>query len=149
MNKKLSFLQIVCIIGVLFTSFAFVQCGSKGTSTSDKKEAEKDSIVNEEIRKIADGYNKQCPVKIDDITRLDNCTVLPGRVFLYNYTISKEDEFELKKSGQEGIDNIKNMIRSTPALAVLRQHEVTFRYLYKDKAGRVIYSFDIVPEDYK
>ncbi len=106
---------------------------------------------------VAEG-NKQCPMQIDNETRLDSITH-PGKgllEYLYTVNFSKEDLVANAVNIDEIASTMKTMtvanLKNTTdkALkAILKFGTVTFRYTYYDKNKEQLFSFDITPEDYK
>jgi len=137
MKTRSFFKQISCVILVLSLSFSFIQCGGK------------DKIVEKALQMTSEQLNKQCPMMIDAITRLDNTAVFPGKVLMYNYTIIDTSNFNEDQMKEVGIPFIKNTVKTNPQMEELRKLEVTFKYQYKDNEGKVILSFDVTPNDYK
>jgi len=94
--------------------------------------------------------NKKCPMMVDKITRLDNTVLLPGKVFQYNYTIISLDKSEIDtnqfKKGME--TNIINLVKTSPELKYIREHEGILVYNYKDKNGKFIVAVYATPDKY-
>lgn len=103
----------------------------------------------EAIQIACNEINKNCPVFLDEITRMDNAVALTNTI-QYNYTlmgidyddIDTEDWFSLKQ-------HILQNIRLSDEMAALRDNDVTFIYNYKDDYGEVMKKFTIYPSDYK
>lgn len=111
----------------------------------------KDTVIKALLDKTANDLNKTCPMMVDSETRLDNVTVLPGKVFQYNYTIvnyvkDSLDPVALQASLQP---NMLNQIKTNPDLKLFRDNEVTLAYNYVDKNGIFLLKMNFGPKDYK
>lgn len=88
---------------------------------------------------------------VDSETRLDNTSVMPNNTFQYNYTLinvdkSMIDTIEFKKILEP---TILNAIKTNPETAYQRDHNVTIKYCYKDKAGNYLCTILMSPDQYK
>jgi hypothetical protein len=111
----------------------------------------KEPPFEEEMQKIAQGINKQCPMMIDQTTRLDNVMALPNTTFQYNYTLLNVEAgaADTESMKQYITPRIINNIKSNPDLAPQRQHKVTMSYLYKDKGGTSLFRVVVTPDMYQ
>lgn len=126
--------QILPLIIVAAILLLFTQCTDK---------------VQKAIENNAKELNGQCPLEVDEITRLDSCSPLP-HTLKYNYT--------LKLNTVETMDTNIYKERLTPALLYkiqtnnllndLKKNKVSFIYSYKDKNGRQVANITILPDDY-
>lgn len=100
------------------------------------------------MEKEAATINTQCPVMLDEITRLDGCEVLPPKTFRYNYTslASNNSDTILMKGRIEPqmINNIKNQAVMEP----YRKEGIIFQYFYKDQSGNYLFRINIGPDEY-
>jgi hypothetical protein len=149
-NRVLIVLGVVVGIVVLVLAFnAGKELFSKKNST-DKELTSKQSDFDKVLIQTSNEINKSCPILVDQETRLDNTTVLPGKTLIYNYTL-----LNLEKS-QISVDTIKkyvvptilNLVRTSPDMKIFRENETTFKYLYKDKIGAFVYELTVTPEMY-
>lgn len=111
----------------------------------------KDTVIKALLDKTANELNKTCPMMVDSETRLDNATVLPGKVFQYNYTIINyvKDSIDPVSFEQSLRPNMLNQIKTNPELKLFRDNEVTLAYSYVDKNGVFIIKMSFTPADYK
>lgn len=94
--------------------------------------------------------NKNCPLMVDNQTRLENMVALHERVVQYNYTFIKlnRNEINLKELEKSLAPQVKNNVRTNPGLREFRDLKVTFVYDYKDKLGNHVFNFSISPNEY-
>ena len=99
---------------------------------------------------LANEINKTCPMMVDNFTRLDNTTVLPDKVFQYNYTLTTTLKSEVDTSifGKIKLNAISNA-RTNPDMKDIRDNDLTLSYYYKDKNGVFISKFNVTPNEYK
>ena len=99
---------------------------------------------------LANEINKTCPMMVDNYTRLDNTTVLPDKVFQYNYTLTTTLKSEVDTSifGKIKLNAISNA-RTNPDMKDIRDNDLTLSYYYKDKNGVFISKFNVTPNEYK
>lgn len=99
----------------------------------------------------ASEINKNCPMMLDEETRLDNTLALPDKVFQYNYTLvnwGKEDidTLEFKKIMEP---QILNITKTNPQLEIIRKNEASLNYYYKDRDGKYVCTISVTPDLYK
>lgn len=128
--------QSLVLSFVLFLSLTFIQCGSKD------KEVEKALVT------VVDAINKQCPITVDQITRLDKCEA-KGKELTYYYTITDTSMFDAKQFEEIGVPTIKEALKSNPQVALFREYNVVIKYKYSDKDGKELYNLTVNPSDYK
>jgi hypothetical protein len=109
----------------------------------------KRTYLNTEIAKNAN-KELQTPGMLDDETRIDEIKAMPGKKLVYYYTLVNYaiddlniDFFE-ESMKEDLFNNLKN-----PELKPLKDNEVTFVHIYRDKDGEVISTLEFTYEDYK
>ncbi|MFR9164926.1 MAG: hypothetical protein ACLVKO_01395 [Dysgonomonas sp.] len=122
---------------VLFISLLFVQCNSKDKAT-DKMLAETVKMMNE-----------RCPMNVDALTRLDSCASEKGKKIKYYYTILNDSLFDVEQFKEIGVPNIKETLKTNPQMEIFRQNDVSITYQYSSLNGKVLYSLELAPSDYK
>ncbi len=122
------FMIIACI--------AFTQC------SNNKK-------IQEAMEKEVAIINAQCPVMLNEATRLDNCEVLAPNVFRYNYTMLSltldTDTALLKKNIEPGM---VSLIKTQATMEPYRKEGIVFQYRYKDLSGNYLFQINIGPNEY-
>ncbi len=107
--------------------------------------------IDADMTKIASEVNKDCPIMVDAVTRLDNTMGHPGRIFQYNYTLIYAEQSEIDtvifKSQLE--PGIINNLKTNPEFGFQRANGITMKFLYKDKDGLYICCITITPEQYQ
>lgn len=103
------------------------------------------------LPKVVETINEKCPKMIDSETRIDAVELRGEDTLVYHFTLvnfSKEniDTAQFYKAMWPGI--ISN-IRISPEMKGLREANAKFMYVYKDKEEKSIYSFRILPQNYR
>lgn len=95
--------------------------------------------------------NKNCPIMIDNATRLDNTLALPDNTFQYNYTILSvvKDSVDVDALRNYIEPGIINAIKTEPQMKIIRDNKTTVNYSYKDEAGEVLFTISVKPEQYE
>ena len=81
----------------------------------------------------AEQVNKQCPITVDEMTRMDSTTYSgKDNTFTYFYTLSYQADDptmseQLKKSLEE---TLPETIKNTEEMKVYRESDVTIKYIY-------------------
>jgi hypothetical protein len=106
-----------------------------------------DKIMLKSVNEI----NKNCPIQVDKITRLDNVMTHPDNVFQFNYTLINKvkDSVDVEKYRNYIKPITLNKIVSDTEFNFCRRHKTTFSYCYYDKNGTFIFKFEITPKDYE
>jgi hypothetical protein len=108
-------------------------------------------LYDKEMMQFASELNKNCPVMIDNATRFDNATPLPGKVFQYNYTLISmvKDSIDIEQLKKYVRPSIINFVKTTPEMKTIRDNKVTINYSYRDKAGVFLFTISVTPDEYK
>ncbi len=106
---------------------------------------------DEQLLKISETVNMNCPMMVDSDTRLDNTATLPGKTLAYNYTLINYtiDDLDADALNTELKPGIVNNVKTNPDMKNFRNNEVTLKYIYKDKDGIFITSIVVQPVDYE
>ena len=112
------------------------------------------AAIDKLIDKMAVEGNKQCPMHIDSATRLDSIMHSEKSVLEYSYTLIDVSEENLSMDKDQAasiskaliIENLKNT--ESKELKAILKLKATLRYTYYDKNGALLFSFDVVPDDY-
>ncbi|GAB0156880.1 hypothetical protein CHRYSEOSP005_21470 [Chryseobacterium sp. Alg-005] len=114
----------------------------------------KEKTIDMELKEAAASMNKLTPQILNDMIRLDSVSSEPDKIFKYNYTllgdvkenVSEEQISEFKKEAkQEAI----NAIKTSADMQEFRDNDVTLKYIYYDKNGKLTADFSVVPSEYK
>jgi len=111
----------------------------------------KSSAMDNVMATLVSEMNKQCPVMIDQYTRLDNIESLPGKTLQYNYTLIGFDQASVSAEAlKENIEpQLVNTIKTNPQMQVFRMYKTTFVYNYKDEAGNSFLKISVTPDQYE
>lgn len=134
--KKRILTQLSLVGFVLMMSLTFIQCNSK------------DKEVEKALQVVVDAMNKQCPIQVDAITRLDKCEA-KGKELTYFYTITDDSAFDVKTFEEIGVPAIKETLKTNPQMDTFRQFDVTMIYVYNNKDGKELYKLKLNPSDIK
>jgi hypothetical protein len=99
---------------------------------------------------FANEINKNCPIMIDGVTRLDNVISLPKKVFQYNYTIlMAKDSIKINELKDYLEPRIVNTVKTEPQMKIIRDNKITINYSYKDILGEHLFIIIVKPEQYE
>jgi len=107
--------------------------------------------IDKVMMQFASEVNKSCPITIDAETRLDNAASLPGKIFLYNYTLINMEKGTVDTLTIKSrlVPNIVNFVKSCPQMKVIRDAKVTIIYYYKDKNSVYLFQVPVTPQQYE
>lgn len=109
-----------------------------------------DNGIDKSLKTTAEETNKNCPMYVDSLTRLDNTEALPNKTFQYNYSVKIDSTTtninELKTNLRS---SILNSIKTSPSLKEFRDNNVTLVYNYSNNSGSFLFKFQFAPSDYK
>nr|WP_319397652.1 hypothetical protein [uncultured Carboxylicivirga sp.] len=102
------------------------------------------------LMKTASNLNKECPMMVDQETRLDNAIALSNDVFQYNYTLVniRKDSIDLEAFNNYMKPMLVNNVKTSPDLKVFRDHNITLAYQYKDNDGAFVTKIEITSQQY-
>lgn len=150
---------------ILSISFLFIQCNfiekqkqqkqeeiagkiiaDKLKEHQDKMESGESSIAGQ-LKITIDALNKQCPVMVDEATRLDSCSYA-DKTIKYFYTITDQSKLDMKafKSGANEI--LKESVKSNKEMAPIKMLKMNIQYFYADTSGKELVTTTITPDDY-
>ncbi|MFA6541062.1 MAG: hypothetical protein WCT99_05610 [Bacteroidota bacterium] len=94
--------------------------------------------------------NDNCPVKFDEEIQLQNVSLLPDKILLYNYKLTnvtgnKIDEMQLRNYFRP---KFIELIRTRGDLQTFRENSFTFVSKFRNKKGVVVTEISIANEDY-
>jgi hypothetical protein len=103
------------------------------------------------MMQAASELNKNCPVMVDEQTRLDNTVALPNNSFQYNYTLINLKKLEvnldtIKKYVEPGIIN---NVKTNPDMKIQRDNKTTIIFYYKDMNGEFVHKISVTPDMYE
>ena len=108
------------------------------------------ALSDKQLLQISDQMNRNLPMMVNEVTRLDSTSALPGRKLLYKYTLLRvnasgfdKDDF-IKKKRPELI----NLYKTSSDMKGLRENHVALSYIYAAENGTVLAEFSISPDDF-
>lgn len=135
--KKLNslILSVIAISAIL----VFTQC-------SDAK----DKVVTKALEVIAKSINAECPVRANNVTTMDSCAVMPGRILKTYYTIAMVDakHFNAETFERSSKPGLVYNIQTNEVFKVAREYDVIFKFEYRDENGKTLGEITVNPEDY-
>lgn len=97
--------------------------------------------------------NKQCPMTIDEMTRMDSTSYTGGdNTFTYYYSLTgAADDPQIAEATQKQLtENLPGIIKSTDDLKLYREMDVTMLYVYlSDKTHTELFRVKVTPDMYK
>lgn len=110
-----------------------------------------DHNTDAELIEIVKEMNKQTPMRVDEMTRLDSVAASGSSGIVYYYTLPDTEISEINADTINKyvrpviLDNVKN----NPGLEPLRKKKVTMDYRYYDKKGEFIEEVSVHPDLYR
>lgn len=93
------------------------------------------------------GINANCPVRVDEITKLESAVYVKKNIF-FTFTLDRNVSEINVESFANGIrSNVKNLICNEFKMRNLIDQGLVFKYLYKDKSGKYITTVDFKDYD--
>lgn len=106
--------------------------------------------LNQNLIEVANELNKNCPMMIDEQTKLVNAAALPDNVFIYNYMLTnlERDGIDIEEATKTMEPILINNIKSNPDMKYFKDNNVTLSYSYKDKHGVFVMKINVTPAMY-
>lgn len=131
--------SFVIFMVAFFVIFSLSQC----------KDA-KDTVVTKLMEVEAEKLNAECPIQLNEVTRLDSCKIEGKMRFVIYLTVSfidggmlsVEDFTRISKPG------LVHAVQTNKDLDPVRKAGVVFVYSYRDTSGKLFGNIEITPEDY-
>ena len=103
------------------------------------------------MTKFASEISKNCPMMIDNVTRLDNAIALPDNAIQYSYTIINvvKDSINIDEAKKVLGPRISNFVRTNPEMQFIRNHKTTVNYYYSDRKGVYLFTISVKPSQYE
>ncbi|CAD7808532.1 hypothetical protein CHRY9390_01846 [Chryseobacterium aquaeductus] len=114
----------------------------------------KEDRVEKELKEAAVDMNKMTPQILNEGVRLDSVSVAAGKTLQYNYTLTDDVKEELTPEeinlyqSESKKEALKSM-ETSPDMKNFRENEVTLKYVYYDKNGKLTADFSVAPSEYK
>lgn len=105
---------------------------------------------DEVMVKAAEELNEDCPVMLDQETRLDSASVPSENNFMYHYTLVNwvKDSIDANafRSVMEPI--ILESVKTNPEMQIYREHKTTMSYSYYDMNGNFLTEIEVTADQY-
>ncbi len=100
------------------------------------------------LTQIAEVISKTLPKTVDSETRLDSVAALPGKNFVYKYTLVNHVKSDIDPSEFVGASRpqAENSYQTSPDFKLFRDKGVTLKYSYYDKEGVFIADFSVAAD---
>lgn len=95
--------------------------------------------------------NSTCPKELDEQTRLDSASYLPGNVFAEYFTLIKMERSSIDTASIKPTveESILSNLKANAGYATFKSADVTFAFIYRDKAQEPVFTIAITPDKYK
>jgi hypothetical protein len=147
-KKKISFLSIIimvisAMVGIFASNYFIESCKSRGPKIGSY----------EWLTEIVNEVNKNFPVMGDEETRCDEAKAieLPRLTLAYYYTLINfsRDDIDIEIFEENMKPMLLNDVRTGSHFKHYRDNNITIAYIYRDKDGIEITSFEFPPDVYK
>lgn len=111
--------------------------------------SEADAAVDNVLIKVSAQMNKTLPVAVDNDTRLDSVSAVPGQHFIYHYTLVALNGNDVNADSFHDLvrPQLKSRLCDSSEMQKFLRNGVTISYLYKGKDGQPIGSAKFAPSD--
>lgn len=103
--------------------------------------------LDKNLLDFAKGFNKNCPIMADSVTRMDSLSVLKNKTIQFNFTFSANN-FSVALFDKNVYPGIVNTVKNNADMKILRDYGVTFNYYYYDVKGAYIHKVSVTPAMY-
>lgn len=106
---------------------------------------------DDQLMDVAKEINKHCPFPVDSNMQLDNVIAMPGKILVYNYTVTgfPTEGINLAYLKQYIHDYSINNTKTNPDMQYIRDKDVTFIHALKAPDGTFILKDTVAPKEYK
>lgn len=114
----------------------------------------KEKTIDEELKEAAVSMNKLGPQILNEGIRLDSVSAQKNKIFKYNYTLVNDvkdnvTNAEINTFKVEAKEGALKVIKTSPDMKEFRDNDVTLKYSYYDKNGKLTAEFSVTPREYK
>ena len=110
---------------------------------------EKETQVDNVLLKASTQINKTLPLAVDTDTRLDRVSAVPGRHFIYHYTLVALNSRDIGNGNFDTLfkPQLKSRLCDSADMKNFLKNGVTISYLYKGKDGEPIGGAKFAPSE--
>jgi hypothetical protein len=107
--------------------------------------------IEKQLPEMVIEMNKNCPLKVDEYTTLENIVVLPNKTVQYNHILIgiTKAEVNLDTVKKYVYPGILEKVKSHPGMKIFRDNKFTLIYSYNDQNGEFVNKYVIKPEMYE
>lgn len=109
-------------------------------------------FVQDKVLQLAAAQaSTQCPIMVDETTRMDSVGAGPGNALRYYFTLVGIERSQVDTAVflQQQVPHLTENIRTNDALRVYREYKTTMIYAYHDNSAKHIASITVTPEMYE
>ncbi len=122
--------------------FAIVQFGCKSKNQKRTK--------YEFLKAVSTDINRECPMHVDSILKLESTVAFPIATFRYNYTLKYDTvKYDIRHFENSLRKTTLNTLKTSPDAKMLRDMYATVEYNYSDTLGNHLFRIILKPRDYK
>jgi hypothetical protein len=145
--RNLMFLLVVSTFGT--ASHAAGMGNIFGALLGKSGALESETGVDNVLVKVTSQMNKKLPMAVDKDTRLDSVSAVPGRQFIYHYTLVSVSSTDVSADNFDKLvkPQLKSRLCSSAEMQNFLKNGVTISYLYKGKDGQPIGSAKFAPSE--
>lgn len=110
---------------------------------------ESETGVDNVLVKVSAQINKKLPITVDNDTRLDSVSAVPGRHFIYHYTLVALNGGDVSPGNFDKLvkPQLKSRLCDSTEMINFLKNGVTISYLYKGKDGQPIGGAKFAPSE--
>lgn len=110
---------------------------------------ESESALDDVLVKVSQQMNKKMPIPVDNDTRLDSVSTVPGKHLIYHYTLVNVNASDVSADTFHAViePQLKSRLCANTDMQNFLKHGVTVSYLYKDKNGQPVGGAKFAPSE--
>ena len=108
------------------------------------------STIENQLKNASLEVNKQCPVILDNETRLDSTNIGSNKSFIYFYTLTNQSIKAINVDGMKEYltPQIINNVRTNEQMRFMKDNDITLVYKYFDKDNVHVFDIQVSKNDY-
>lgn len=150
MKTNNPYLKLKVAIGIVGTIAIIGGIATGGYYLFVKKDFKKVYVENQLIKSVQEA-NRNCPVMVDEDSRLEGVMYREGPELEYRYTLINllAEEYDASLAQRIVEESIIDNIKKDESLAFAKSNQVTFTYIFNDKHGDFLLKVRVTPDKYK
>ena len=132
----------------IFGIFLIVNTMILGGQNSLKAQEQESTFLNI-LNQVVTSTNKNLPMMVNESTRWDSASMIPGQEMVYNYTLVNYSSTEIDSQvfSQTASKLAINEICNNPSLQIFYQNGMALKYNYYSNDENLISNLEISPAD--